>query len=117
MCIRDRCEGRMIGTKRQIQISLPSTGDDEWQAIREPLASGWLTQGPKVAAFEKAFAERHDVEHALAVTSCTTGLHLALAAAGIGPGDEVILPSFTWIASANAILYTLSLIHISEPTR
>ena len=95
----------MIGTKRQIQISLPSTGDEEWQAVREPLASGWLTQGPRVAAFERAFAERHQVAHALAVTSCTTGLHLALAAAGIGRGDEVILPSFTWIATANVVVY------------
>ena len=90
---------------RQIQISLPSTGEDEWQATREPLMSGWLTQGPKVAAFEKAFAERHAVKHALATTSCTTGLHLILAAMGIGPGDEVIVPAFTWVATANVILY------------
>lgn len=92
--------------RRQIQISVPSTGDEEWQAVREPLASGWLTQGPKVAAFERAFAERHQVKHALAVTSCTTGLHLTLAAAGIGPGDEVIVPAFTWVATANVVLYT-----------
>jgi perosamine synthetase len=92
-------------TKRVIQISLPSTGDEEWQATREPLASGWLTQGPKVAAFEKAFAERHGVKHALASSSCTTGLHLCLAAMGIGPGDEVIVPSFTWVATANVVLY------------
>ena len=90
---------------RQIQISLPSTGDEEWQAVREPLLSGWLTQGPKVAAFEKAFAERHQVPHALAVTSCTTGLHLALVGLGIGPGDEVIVPAFTWVATANVVLY------------
>jgi perosamine synthetase len=67
--------------------------------------SGWLTQGPKVAAFEKLFAERHQVPHALAVSSCTTGLHLILAAIGIGPGDEVIVPAFTWIASANVVVY------------
>ena len=92
--------------KRQIAISLPSTGDEEWHALREPLTTGWLTQGPKVAAFEKAFAERHQVQHALAVTSCTTGMHLMLAAAGIGPGDEVIVPAFTWVATANVVLYT-----------
>lgn len=90
---------------RQIQISLPSTGEDEWQATREPLMTGWLTQGPKVAAFERAFAERHAVRHALATTSCTTGLHLILAAMGIGPGDEVIVPAFTWVATANVVLY------------
>jgi perosamine synthetase len=91
--------------KRVIQISKPSTGEEEWQAVREPLMSGWLTQGPKVAAFEKAFAQRHDVHHALAVTSCTTGLHLALAGLGVGPGDEVIVPAFTWVATANVVLY------------
>ena len=90
---------------RQIQISLPSTGEEEWQATREPLMTGWLTQGPKVAAFEKAFAQRHAVKHALATTSCTTGLHLILAAMGVGPGDEVILPAFTWVATANVVLY------------
>ena len=92
-------------TPRTIQISQPMTGDEEWQACREPLATGWLTQGPKVAAFEKAFATRHEVRHALATTSCTTGLHLILAAMGIGPGDEVIVPSFTWVATANVVLF------------
>ena len=91
--------------RRAIAISLPSTGDAEWQAVREPLTSGWLTQGPKVAAFEKAFAALHGVPHALATTSCTTGLHLALAALGVGPGDEVIVPAFTWVATANVVLY------------
>jgi perosamine synthetase len=91
--------------KRSIQIALPSFGDEEWQALREPLTSGWVTQGPKVAAFERAFAARHGVERALATTSCTTGLHLILAALGVGPGDEVIVPSFTWVATANAVVY------------
>lgn len=90
---------------RKIPISLPSTGEEEWQACREPLMSGWLTQGPAVAAFEREFAERHRVDHALAVTSCTTGLHLILAAMGVGPGDEVIVPAFTWVSTANVVLY------------
>jgi len=88
-----------------IQISQPATGDDEWQALREPLLTGWLSQGPQVAAFEKAFAHRHSVTHALATSSCTTGLHLILVALGIGPGDEVIVPAFTWVATANVVLY------------
>lgn len=91
--------------QRSIAISLPATGEDEWQAIREPLTTGWLTQGPKVAAFEQAFAARHGVAHALATTSCTTGLHLILAGLNIGPGDEVVVPAFTWVATANVVVY------------
>src|SRR4051812_27403173 len=91
--------------QRTIHIAKPDTGAEEWQALREPLESGWLTQGPKVAAFEKAFAARHGVTYALATTSCTTALHLILAAMELKPGDEVILPAFTWIATANVVLY------------
>jgi len=94
-----------MSEQRKIAIARPAVGEEEWLAIREPLESGWLTSGPKVAAFERAFAARAGVGHALATTSCTTGLHLALAALGIGPGDEVIVPSFTWIATANVVLY------------
>lgn len=94
-----------MADRRQIQIAAPSLGEEEWQALREPIETGWLTQGPKVAAFEKAFAGRHSVKHASAVTSATTGLHLALAALEIGPGDEVIVPAFTWVATANVVLY------------
>jgi len=94
-----------MADRRQIKIATPSLGEEEWQALREPIQSGWLTQGPKVAAFEKAFAVRHGVKHASAVTSATTGLHLALAALEIGPGDEVIVPAFTWVATANVVVY------------
>src|SRR3954447_9570315 len=92
-------------TARRVPIAVPRVGEEEWRARREPLESGWLTQGPKVAAFEEAFAQRHTVEHALATTSCTTGLHLALAALGVGPGDEVLIPGFTWVATANVVRY------------
>lgn len=91
--------------KRNIAISLPSTGEDEWQAAKEPIMTGWITQGPKVAAFEQEFAKRHQVRHAIATTSCTTALHLILVALGISAGDEVIVPAFTWLATANVVLY------------
>lgn len=91
--------------KPNIFIALPDTGDEEWQATRESFQSGWLTQGPKVAEFERQFAEHHNVTQALATTSCTTALHLILAGLGIGPGDEVIVPAFTWVATANVVMY------------
>jgi dTDP-4-amino-4,6-dideoxygalactose transaminase len=94
-----------VNSRRVIQIAQPDTGEEEWLALKEVLESGWLTQGPKVAAFEKAFAARHKVPHALATTSCTTALHLILAAMDIGPGDEVIVPAFTWVATANVVIY------------
>ena len=91
--------------RRNIPIARPCVGEEEWQALREPIMSGWLTQGPKVEAFERRFAELHEVRHAVATTSCTTALHLSLLAVGVRPGDEVIVPAFTWVASANAVLY------------
>src|SRR5258707_9820851 len=89
-----------------VPITKPSLGEEEARAPYESIKSGWVTQGPKVAEFEKAVAAYVGAKNGIATTSCTTGLHLALATAGVGPGDEVIVPSFTFIASANAILYT-----------
>src|SRR5207253_5058149 len=89
-----------------VPITKPSLGEEEARAPYESIKSGWVTQGPKVAEFEKAVSTYVGAKHGVATTSCTTGLHLALATAGVGPGDEVIVPSFTFIASANAILYT-----------
>ena len=90
---------------KPLPIAAPAMDDSEAQAVIEVLNSGWLTQGPRVARFEAAFAKRHNVEHALATTSCTTALQLALAALRIGPGDEVIVPSFTWVATANVVVH------------
>lgn len=91
--------------KRIIPISLPSMGQEEWEATKEPIFSGWITQGPRIAEFEKIFALRHKVKHAIAVSNCTTALHLALVALDVKAGDEVIVPAFTWVSTANAIMY------------
>ncbi|MBI4776562.1 MAG: DegT/DnrJ/EryC1/StrS aminotransferase family protein [Deltaproteobacteria bacterium] len=80
--------------------------EQEEKAVLNVLRSGWLVQGPNVAEFENRFKTFAGVRNAIAVTSCTTALHLALLAAGIGPGDEVLVPSFTFLATANAVEYT-----------
>lgn len=95
----------MSEIKKYIPISLPDTGDEEWLATKESIMSGWLTAGPKVREFEAEFAKLHHVKHAMAVTSATTALHLALVAIGVKEGDEVIVPAFTWISTANVVLY------------
>src|SRR5438270_11988776 len=92
--------------KMSVPITKPALTEEEARAPYESIKSGWVTQGPKVADFEKAVAAYVGAKHGIATTSCTTGLHLALASIEVGPGDEVIVPSFTFIASANAILYT-----------
>lgn len=89
-----------------IPITKPYLGAEELEALKDPLSSGWLTQGPQVRRFEEAFAKSVGAPHAVSCTSCTTALHLALAGFHIGPGDEVIVPSFTFVASANAVEYT-----------
>lgn len=73
--------------------------------MRDVIRSGWVTQGPRVAAFEAALAEACGAEHAVAVSSCTTALHLSLVCAGVRPGDEVIVPSMSFIATANAVVH------------
>src|SRR5437016_2806336 len=88
-----------------IPITKPLTGEEEVQAAAEVIRSGWLTQGPKTASFEQAVADYLGVKHAIAVSSCTTALHLAVLLADLGPNDEVILPSYTFVATANALLY------------
>jgi dTDP-4-amino-4,6-dideoxygalactose transaminase len=77
----------------------------EIDAVAETLRSGWLTMGPRIQAFEAAFAEHLGVPHAVAVSSCTAALHLAYLAAGVGPGDEVIVPGITFVATAAAVRY------------
>jgi dTDP-4-amino-4,6-dideoxygalactose transaminase len=79
--------------------------EEDVQAVLDVLRSGWLTMGPKTAEFEAAFAEHLGARHAVAVSSCTAALHLAYLAAGVGPGDEVIVPAMTFVATAAAAIY------------
>jgi dTDP-4-amino-4,6-dideoxygalactose transaminase len=79
--------------------------DEDVEAVTETLRSGWLTMGPRTQDFEAAYAELLGVKHAIAVSSCTAALHLAYLAAGVGPGDEVIVPAITFVASAAAARY------------
>ena len=89
-----------------IPVSKPYIGEEEKQAVMAVLASGMLAQGPRTAELEEKFADVCGVKHAVATTSGTTALHVALLAHNIGPGDEVITTPFTFIASANSILFT-----------
>jgi perosamine synthetase len=88
-----------------IPIAMPVLEKAEAEAAHEAVLSGWVSQGPQVAAFEREFAELVGATHACAVSNCTTALHLALLSVGVGPGDEVITASHSFIATANAIRY------------
>src|SRR6476469_1515808 len=91
--------------KTIIPVARPWMDEQEAAAARRAILSGWVTQGPEVAAFEQEFADAVGAAHACAVSSCTTALHLALLALGVGPGDEVVTVSHSFIATANAIRY------------
>jgi dTDP-4-amino-4,6-dideoxygalactose transaminase len=88
-----------------IPITKPVFDETDLAAVQEPLKSGWVVQGKHVREFERLFCELTGSRHGLATTSCTTALHIALAALGVGPGDEVLVPAFTWISTANAVEY------------
>ena len=88
-----------------IPIAKPYLTEAEAKAAYDTILTGWITQGPKVQEFEELFAHYTGAAYAVAVSNCTTALHLSMIVAGIGPGDEVICPSMSYIASANAIKY------------
>ena len=90
-------------SKMNIPIARTSLLENEIQSVIAPLENGWLVQGPKVKEFESKWSEFTGSKNSLAVTSCTTALHLSLAALGFGPGDEAIVPAFTWISTANVV--------------
>lgn len=89
----------------ELPVAKPVLDEQEVEAVRRVILSGWVTQGPEVAAFEEEFADFVGASHACAVSNCTTALHLALRAVGVGAGDEVITVSHSFIATANAIHY------------
>jgi perosamine synthetase len=90
---------------RPIPVIVPVLGEEEAQAAADVVRSGWVAQGPRVAEFERAFAAVVGAGHGVAVSSCTAALHLALVVLGVGPGDEVVVPSLSFIATANAARY------------
>src|SRR5262245_52793502 len=90
-------------TPINVPLTRPYVGDEEKTALAAIIESGWLTQGPRVTDFENLVAKYVGTKHAIACSNCTTALHITLLLHGIGPGDEVIVPSYTWIAMANVV--------------
>jgi dTDP-4-amino-4,6-dideoxygalactose transaminase len=88
-----------------LMVSAPIVGLPEKEALAEVIDSAWLTMGPRVEAFEQTFAKLHGAEDCVAVSSCTAALHLILHALDIGPGDEVLVPALTFVATVNSVLY------------
>src|SRR5690349_23606082 len=93
-------------TSRKVGFQPPAVGEEEIAAVAETIRSGWLTTGPKAAELEERFAQYLGAKHAIAVTSGTAAMHLALLALGVGPGDEVITSPITWPATANVIVHS-----------
>lgn len=91
-----------------IQVFKPCIGEDEVQAVREVLLSGWLGLGPKTAEFEKRFATYIGTRHAVGVNSATSALDLALKLLGVHHGDEVIVPTMTFVSTAHVVAYNLA---------
>lgn len=92
-------------TKTSIPITKPVFGEEELRAVQLPLESGWVVQGPHVERFEQMFSSYTGVPFSVATSSCTTALHIGVAALGLKPGDEVIVPAFTWVSTANVVEY------------
>jgi len=100
-----RARGSADAASSAIPVAKPWLGRREQRAARRAIASGWVMQGPETAAFEREFAAAVGADRAVAVSNCTTGLHLALQVLGIQPGDEVVVPSFSYIASTNSVVH------------
>ena len=92
-------------TKMEVPFFKAQIGQEEIDSVIETLKSGWLTSGPKAKRFEQEFAEAVGAKFAIAVNSATAGLHLALEALGVGPGDEVLVPTLTFAATAEVVIH------------
>src|SRR3989441_13311064 len=98
----------VLGAPAMINVFKPAMGDEEIQAVAEVIRSGWIGLGPKTAEFEREFAAFVEVPHAVALNSCTAALDLALKLLGIKNGDEVIVPTMTFVSTAHAVAYNLA---------